>query len=422
MKIDSILLFEPERVDDFYPFSVMHPLWELRCGMSAINEKFGYIFPKAEILYHCGENKLHSFLERHNISDQSTSKAGTLVWDASILPTKDLLNEISSVYSLYIKSEVEKTVLFTSASRPFAAYIPAGEMVNPSERNLSFLPRFLTDFMQTIPSLEIQRIRRIGNLWNTLDLLEYSINDDFVLLENIMKRFIPEEFSGVHATKPDRVLLGNNVSIAPGVVIDNDSGPVIIGDNAKIMPNAVIIGPSSIGNNSTIKAGAKIYEETAIGPWCKVGGEVEASVFQAYSNKQHDGFLGHSYICEWVNLGADTNTSDLKNTYGNILIKIRGKAINTEQMFLGMLCGDHTKTAINTQLNSGTVAGVCGMIAQSGFPDKEIPSFSWLTDRGVARYDFAKAIEVARRVMRRRNRTMTDTEEIILRDEYNRAQ
>ena len=122
----------------------------------------------------------------------------------------------------------------------------------------------------------------------------------------------------------------------------------------------------------------KIYGKTSIGETCKIGGEVENSIVHAYSNKQHDGYLGHSYLCEWVNLGADTNTSDLKNTYGEIKVNLENKEINTHRIFLGLLCGDHTKAGINTMFTTGTVAGIAGILVNEWFLPNTIPSFSWV--------------------------------------------
>jgi UDP-N-acetylglucosamine diphosphorylase/glucosamine-1-phosphate N-acetyltransferase len=164
-----------------------------------------------------------------------------------------------------------------------------------------------------------------------------------------------------------------------------------------------------------VKVGAKIYGDTSIGPLCKVGGEIENSIVLGFSNKQHDGFLGHSYLGAWVNLGADTNTSDLKNNYGNVRVQLGGEAIDTGRMFLGALIGDHAKTGINTMLNTGTIVGVSANVFGAGFPSKSIAPFSWGGAEGYQRFEIDKAIELARTVMARRNVTFTDADETLLR-------
>lgn len=220
---------------------------------------------------------------------------------------------------------------------------------------------------------------------------------------------------GVHVIEPDRIAIDPTAVIKPGVVIDASEGPVTIGAGTVVMANSVIEGPCWIGPNCRIKIGAKIYEGTTIGPWCKIGGEVEGSIVLGYSNKQHDGFLGHSYLGSWVNLGADTNTSDLKNNYGSVRAVIGGEEIDSGTMFLGSLIGDHSKTGINTMLNTGTVIGVSANIFGGGFPAKSIPSFAWGGSDGFVEFRIDKAIELARTVTARRNVPFTDADERLLR-------
>ena len=210
------------------------------------------------------------------------------------------------------------------------------------------------------------------------------------------------------------IAIGSATSVAPGVVLDATNGPIIIERDVEIMPNAVIEGPCFIGAGSRIKIGAKIYGQTSIGPACKIGGEVENSIVLGFSNKQHDGFLGHSYLGAWVNLGADTNTSDLKNNYGPIRVTLNGSELDTGRMFLGALVGDHSKTGINTMLNTGTVIGVSANIFGGGFPAKRIPSFAWGGAEGFEKFRLDRAIELARTVMSRRSVPFTDADEALL--------
>jgi len=202
----------------------------------------------------------------------------------------------------------------------------------------------------------------------------------------------------------------------PGVVIDAESGPVWIDDHAQIMPQAVLEGPLAVGANSIIKVGAKIYENTTIGPVCKVGGEVEESIFQSYSNKQHDGFLGHSYLGSWINLGADTNNSNLKNNYAEVQIwnYPQERLISTGRQFCGLIMGDHSKCGINTMFNTGTVIGVSANIFGSNFPRNFIPSFSWGGASGFITYALDKASETADLVMNRKNEDYTDEDRKIM--------
>jgi UDP-N-acetylglucosamine diphosphorylase/glucosamine-1-phosphate N-acetyltransferase len=206
----------------------------------------------------------------------------------------------------------------------------------------------------------------------------------------------------VNFVNPDLILVGSNVTIKPGVVIDATNGPVLIDNNAFIFPNAVIEGPVYIGKNSKIKSGATIYENVSIGNVCKVGGELEDTVILPFSNKQHTGFIGHSYLGSWVNLGAATNCSDLKNNYGRVKVMLNGRSVDTGLQFLGLIAGDHSKSAINTMFNTGTIIGFSSNIFGAGFPDKYIPSFSWGGSENISTYDLKKGIETAKIVMKRR--------------------
>jgi UDP-N-acetylglucosamine diphosphorylase/glucosamine-1-phosphate N-acetyltransferase len=201
-------------------------------------------------------------------------------------------------------------------------------------------------------------------------------------------------------------------------VLDAEDGPIFIDEGATIMANASLQGPLFVGAKSTIKMGAKIYEGTSIGPVCKVGGEVEESIFHAYSNKQHEGFLGHAYLGEWVNLGADTNNSDLKNNYGTVRVHIDGKTIDSGLLFVGLFMGDHAKSGINTMFNTGTVVGVMSNVFGADYPDKLVPSFAWGGAASCETYACEKALQVARRVMARRNRELTKAQEAVLRQVF----
>ena len=182
------------------------------------------------------------------------------------------------------------------------------------------------------------------------------------------------------------------------------------------MEGCLIRGPFAMGEHSSLKMGAKIYGGTTIGPHCKVGGEVNNSVFFGYSNKAHDGFLGNSVIGEWVNIGADSNNSNLKNNYAPVKMWNYGKKrfVNTGLTFAGLIMGDHSKCSINTMFNTGTVCGVSCNLYGAGFHRNFIPSFTWGSPAGYSRFDFNKAFEVAEIMMKRRGLTPEESEKEIL--------
>ncbi len=207
-----------------------------------------------------------------------------------------------------------------------------------------------------------------------------------------------------HVVNEQNVLAHSEAVINPGAVLDGSKGPIVIEAGASIGANCVIKGPCFIGRGSAITPLAYIREGASIGPMCKVGGEVSNAIVLGHSNKVHDGYLGHSYLGEWVNLGAGTTTSNLKNTYGTIKMRIGSREISSGRQFLGSLIGDHTKTAIGTRLMSGTYLGYCCLLASGALPPKFIASFTYWTDKGTEAYLPDKAQQVMAQVYSRRNR------------------
>lgn len=191
---------------------------------------------------------------------------------------------------------------------------------------------------------------------------------------------------GSHLLAPRDIHIGDGTRVKPCVVIDAEDGPVLIGENVRIMPHSYIQGPVYIGDGCILQVGANIREGTHLGPVCKVGGEVEESIVQGYSNKQHDGFLGHSYVGSWVNIAADCINSDLKNTYGKIRVPINGEEVDTGELFQGASIGDHAKVGINVSIPTGAVIGFCSNVYTPVSP-KFVPSFSWIVGEEAQEYD-----------------------------------
>ncbi|TVQ75422.1 MAG: hypothetical protein EA380_10850 [Phycisphaeraceae bacterium] len=213
-----------------------------------------------------------------------------------------------------------------------------------------------------------------------------------------------------HIIGNHRVILAEDARVMPGVILDATDGPIVIDKAATIRPRATICGPAYIGERSTILDGAVIRQNTSIGHACKVNGEVSGVILQSFSNKAHDGFLGDSYLGEWVNLGAGTITSNLLNTYSDINARAMPDAQRkaTGLTFLGAIIGDHTKTAIGTLITTGSILGTGSMIARTTPPPVTTGRFAWITDAGERTYRFDKFVEVARSAMSRRSVTPSD--------------
>ncbi len=213
----------------------------------------------------------------------------------------------------------------------------------------------------------------------------------------------------------ESICIGAGAAIGEGAVLDATGGPVVVDDEAVVMHQAVLIGPVYVGRASKVKIAAKIYEGTSIGPVCKVGGEVEGSILHSYSNKQHEGFLGHSYLASWTNLGADTNTSDLKNTYKSVRMTLEGTEHNTGLILLGTVMADHAKCGINSMLTTGASIGVGSNLFGAGYFPAYVPSFAWGGAEGFREYRFEMCAAVAATVMARRGREFTEKERALLR-------
>ncbi|MDG1331165.1 MAG: putative sugar nucleotidyl transferase [Crocinitomicaceae bacterium] len=240
----------------------------------------------------------------------------------------------------------------------------------------------------------------ISERWELFELNGQALENDFKILTEGRGSQTLSTTNRVIGD-PSLIFLEEGAKVEASI-LNTTNGPIYVGKNAEIMEGSIVRGPLAMNENSALKLGTKIYGPTTLGPHCKVGGEVNNCIFQAYSNKGHDGFLGNSLVGEWCNLGADTNTSNLKNNYGNVkTYSFESKQMEqTDVQFMGLVIGDHSKCGINTMFNTATVVGVSSNVFGAEFPPKYVPSFQW----GVHgdSYSFAKALESAGNMMIRR--------------------
>ncbi|MBQ7985529.1 MAG: GlmU family protein [Bacteroidales bacterium] len=258
-----------------------------------------------------------------------------------------------------------------------------------------------------------------------------SLASIFLLNESELKKDFELITAGRQSCKlneSNRLVGSENIFVEQGAeaefaIIDASSGPVYIGRDCKIAAGAIIKGPFAMLDGSQVKMGSRIYDATTIGPHCKVGGEVENVVFLGYANKAHEGFFGNSVIGHWCNIGADSNCSNLKNTYQEVKLWsiAKNKFVPTGTIFCGTIMADHSKCGINTMFNTGTVIGVNCNLFGAGLHRNYVPSFSWGGASGMQVYDIEKALQVARTVQLRRNIEMTQQDEDILRYVYNQT-
>ena len=286
--------------------------------------------------------------------------------------------------------------------------------------------RLSLESLENMDSVESQEVKLqtesvcINNVWDLFSKLDETIAIDF---ETITKGRKSQKLSDTN-----RVIGEHPIFIEEGAVVEfstlnTSNGPIYIGKDAEVMENSSVRGPFALGEHAVLKMGAIVYGPTSIGPYSKIGGEVSNSMILGYSSKGHAGFLGNSVLGEWCNLGADTNTSNLKNTYD--LVRIwnynQESFVSTGLQFCGLIMGDHSKSSINTMFNTGTVVGVNVNIFGTGFPRQFVPSYSWGGPSGYKKYNFKKSIEVAKRVYARRDLEFTQVDEDILKVVYDKT-
>ncbi len=398
----QLCIFEDDRYGDLEPLSLYRPTFELVCGKNTLREKILRSYPGVKYSLHCRtylaplQEILNPGIEINKISDDEC-----LFINGSIIASKDLSNIIPLNNS---------DKLYLNGDRIIAAHVSGKNLKELKSRlNVPIDKRLFSGL-----PVELVEVKTAQYIWDLIYQNGKELISDFEFYSSLNKNRISGKISdGVHFVEKENIIIEEGAQIKPGVVIDASEGPVFIGKNSIIFPNAVIEGPAYIGESSLIKSCSTIYKNVSIGKLCKIGGEVENLVFLPYSNKQHAGYLGHSYIGSWVNIGADTNCSDLKNNYGSIKVKLNGTTVDTGLQFLGLIMGDHSKTAINTMFNTGTIAGFSCNIFGSGFPAKYIPSFSWGGSDDLITYEADKSIVTAKKVMERRLKKMSDAEENI---------
>ena len=380
----NIILFDNKR-EDFYPLSLTRPIAEFRLGVLTIKEKWGNYFDSVSTL---SNDYLAEKFNTKKIKEDN-------IWiNSQLLPSKDIVTEIKSLrVGEVLKKE---SIILAFRNSEFSS-----DELNNVESNSDF------SFLSSITDI--------------FSLNEEEIIADIALmnLQNNMKSLNEITDSNIKSGKfPVYVEEGATIE---NCYINTSEGPVYIGKNAHIMQGSMLRGPFAICENSVVKMGAKIYGGTTIGPFCKVGGEINNSVFFGYSSKAHDGFLGNSIIGQWCNLGADTNNSNLKNNYDDVKIWNYGSEsfLQTGLQFCGLIMGDHSKCGINTMFNTGTVVGVGANIFGSGFPRNFIPSFSWGGSSGFIIHKLEKFFSTAEKVMKRRSIPFTDIDKQVLLEVYN---
>ncbi len=321
-----------------------------------------------------------------------------IVINASVIPGKALIALISNLpKGQMLAAQGEMIAMHCSAEQTAAIITAVAKMEHPRLNDMAESRSVYPDAVTFIKS--------------PADIFTYNgdiLKDDFNALSLGMRTI---EFPKGVTTLGDDIYVEQGAILRP-CTLNAETGPIYIARGAEVMEGCTVRGPLYLGEGSSLKMGAKIYGPTSIGKHCKVGGEVNNSIIHDYSNKGHDGFLGNSVVGSWCNLGADTNTSNLKNNYGPV--RVWNYDSETQQdtglQFHGLVMGDHSKAGINTMFNTGAVVGVCSNVYGSGFPQKFIPSFSWGSAEGFIDFDLDRAYEMARAMTARRGVPFTEVD------------
>jgi UDP-N-acetylglucosamine diphosphorylase/glucosamine-1-phosphate N-acetyltransferase len=376
----NIILFDAKEWENLRPLTLTKPVAELRMGILTFKERWEKLW-EANYSYYTPKY----LAEKYPIQIVATS----LYLNPAYFPSDYLLESLQSLKEGEALFYQDEMIAFLGSYEDFLA------------RN----------FQQTKTIL--QDIIRIEHLWDLFSQNNHAIQYDFDL---VTKGRISQPISSTNGIRGENQIFLEEGAVVEYALLNALEGPIYVGKNAEIMEGSMIRGGLALCEGAKFNLGAKIYSGTTIGPYCKVGGEVNNSILMGYSNKGHDGFLGNSVLGEWCNLGADTNNSNLKNNYSEIKVwNYNAKDyISTGLQFCGLMMGDFSKSAINTQFNTGTVVGVSSNVFDPGFPPKFIPSFSWGGGKKSVIFELDKVFESAERMMERRKKTLTEKERNIL--------
>lgn len=377
----NFILFDGPSRNNLLPFTFTRPVADIRIGILTIREKWEtYLgFTTTTVTEDYLSDKYPMVEMEYNI-----------MINASYLPNFEIIELIKGLKDNQAIFKGEDVIAF---------------FTNEAQEDIDFDKYEAIEFNDDILKIE--------NTWDIFSKNGEAIQEDFDLLtKGRRSQTIPKNCVTFNSND---IFIEEGAKL-PFCSLNAENGPIYIGKNSEIMEGSIIRGPFALCEGATVKMAAKIYGPTTVGPYSKVGGEVNNSVIFGYSNKGHDGFLGNSVLGEWCNLGADTNNSNLKNNYAEVRLwdyNTEGFA-KTGLQFCGLMMGDHSKCGINTMFNTGTVVGVSANIFGSGFPRNFVPSFSWGGNSGFTTYLTKKAFEVAKVVMARRNLEFTKQDEAIL--------
>lgn len=379
----NYILYDGAVRDQLLPFTFTRPVADIRVGIMTLRDKWEFFLQTQTSSLTQGylSKKFPLHVENENV-----------LINASVFPNKKLAEQVKNLSAgeAIVYGDILVALgMHASEINHFSENVPTGLMAEG-------------------------KFQQLQHVWDIYAMNNQAIADDFSLLTSGRLSAALSSTNFIQGD-PNLIFLEEGAEVEYAF-LNTTNGPIFIGNDAVVMEGAKIRGPFALCEHAQVKMDAKIYGGTTIGPYCKVGGEVSNSVIFGYSNKGHDGFLGNSVLGEWCNLGADTNISNLKNTYEPVKLwsYVDQHFVQTGQQFCGLMMGDHSKSGINTMFNTGTVVGVSANIFGDGYQRNFIPSFSWGGKHGLSHYQLKKAFQVARAVFARRDKVFDEVDQEIL--------
>jgi len=400
-----LVIFEDHRHPQFFPAALTRPVYLLRSGMTELWIPIKRAFPGYDIAF----ESAHLFaplVARHTgapVNKFEFSRYDRItLFNGAVAPDKDFVGLVESCDfdTAFVRDNMVGAIVLAGASESSREY----------EQIEHELDKYVS-FARALPNSHEASFRSYNYIWDLMTANPDNIGRDFdATLGTASASARAKLDSGVLVGgRAEDIFAHSEATIMSGAGLDSSSGPIYLDADSVIEPFALVKGPFYLGPGSRLAPG--VFAGSTVGPMCRVGGELEETVLSAYVNKHHAGFIGHSYVGEWVNFGAMTTNSDLKNNYSSVRVTLGGETIDTREMKIGSFIGDHAKFGIGTLLTTGVTVGVCCNIFGGGLvSDKEVKSFSWGKTGAWERHDFDKAIATARLAMGRRSRELSEDE------------
>ncbi|MCI0494494.1 hypothetical protein L0Z72_05770 [candidate division KSB1 bacterium] len=398
----KVIIFEDQKYDNLYPLTYLRPVFELKCGHTNLRMKIQRLLGNASYFYFMRDYLAPVFgkiLGHEKVNQLDSLKNDDLL----------LINGRLLAIDFKITTDGPEEAAFSDDQLVYARL----KKSSIAKMNFTNLDEFLDGIQSLLPRKNISATL-INYPWNLIQNNGKAIIDDYNHLAN----------KGIHGElSPQAAIVGdkNLVHLAPGAIVrpfvtlDTTNGPILLDKNVIVHPYSHIEGPHSLGEKSQV-FGGNIREGSAIGPVCRVRGEIEESIIHGYSNKHHDGFLGHAYLGEWVNLGAFTTNSDLKNDYTSVQLYVKGELVDSQDLKVGSFIGDHTKTSIGTLMTTGSIVGIMSNVIFAGsLISKFVPSFCWFINNHATKgFGYRHMVETAAKAMARRKVQLTPEDEAML--------